>query len=491
MANGTISQPSFLPRQRWNIIGRVLLSLAAFLSVVVMANYLAARHFRRFEWTGLNPRELSPTTLRVLGSVTNTVKIIVFFDRHEPLFSSVKELLTEYERRCSKLEVEYVDYTLSPPRAKVVLDTYKQMAASEGDRIIFDANGKIKIVYANDLAEYDHAAIFRGEKIKRKAFKGEQLFTSAIYSVIDPKPTVTYFLLGHKEHNPTNRGDMGYFDFARVLEENNVTVRPLSGLLTNDVPDDCRLLIIAGPQIALQDEELARIEKYLNPGGRLFVLFNYNGRHVKTGLEKVLANWGVEVGHNTVRDPTQTQAGSEQTVVANHFGQHPIIGSLRDLRVTLMLPRSIQARRGGPSSADAPKVVELVTTSENGLAYVEPGAAAARVELTGAIAMIAAVEKGAIPGVSAGATRIVVSGDSFFLENGPIGFGANRDFLRNTANWLLNRELLLEGIGPRAVKEYRVTITDSEMKRLRWILLGALPGSVLFLGWLVWLRRKS
>ena len=113
-------------------------------------------------------------------------------------------------------------------------------------------------------------------------------------------------------------------------------------------------------------------------------------------------------------------------------------------------------------------------------------------EITGPIPLAVAVEKGAIQGVSAdrGSTRMVVAGDSFFLANGAIESEANYDFANLAVNWLLDREHL-QAIGPRPVHEYRIAMTESQVRSVRWILLGGMPGGVLLLGALVWLRRRN
>jgi ABC-type uncharacterized transport system involved in gliding motility auxiliary subunit len=93
-----------------------------------------------------------------------------------------------------------------------------------------------------------------------------------------------------------------------------------------------------------------------------------------------------------------------------------------------------------------------------------------------------------------GNTRIIVVGDSIFLDNlvieGGQG-GANRDFVSYAVNWLLDRPTLLEGIGPHPVTEFRLIMTRAQQRNARWLLLGALPGSILILGGLAWLRRRK
>src|SRR5205823_4150032 len=128
------------------------------------------------------------------------------------------------------------------------------------------------------------------------------------------------------------------------------------------------------------------------------------------------------------------------------------------------------------------------------LAFTGPRAMAGNSGRPQVFPLMVAVEKGAIQGVitERGATRIVVTGDSLFLANGwidlPVG---NRDFADAAINWLLNRAQLLEGIGPRSVKEYKIVMTNAQLQQAEWVLLAGLPGGVLTLGGMVWLRRRK
>jgi hypothetical protein len=488
------STPSFSPARRWKIAASVCLSVLSLLAIVVMANYLASRHFKRVQVSSDARLQLSPLTLQVLRSVTNNVKVIVFFDRDRPLYGLVSELLNEYELKCPMLELEYVDYVRSPGRARLIETNYGLASAEEGDRIIFESGGRRKVLYARDLAEFDYGAVLKGKEVKRTAFKGEQLFSAAIYSLIDPRLVKVYFLQGHGERDPEDKDDQrGFSKFARILHESHVAMEQLNatGLLTSEIPADCHLLVIADPITRLPEEELEKIEKYLNQGGRLLVLFSAQSLSEQpTGLERLLANWGVEVGRNFVYDQSQGKAGDLQQVIVTHFGNHPIVRSLGRSRLSLFVPRSIGERKVGGRTADAPKVMELATTSSDGVATRGAGQIERR---NAAIPLMVAVEKGAIQGITLdrGATRIVVVGESFFLTNAGIEHEANRDFARSALHWLLSRDVLLEGIGPRPIKEYRITLTAGELSTLRWLFLAGFPGGVLCLGFVVWLRRRA
>ena len=484
MANPSSKSPSFSAVKKWATALNVLASCLALLALVAMVNYLASRHFLRFQWMADERYRLSPMTLKLLQTRTNQVKVIVFFDPDEALYASVKGLINEYQLACPKLDVEYVNYLLLTGRANLIKQQY-QLSDADKDLVIFDCNGKKRIVRAKELSDYDLQGIFAGKEARRTSFKGEQFFTSAILGVTDPKPFKAYCLQGHGEHDPASDDEMnGYFKFARVLEDKDVVVGPLS-LLTNDVPADCQLLIIAGPRHTLSPEELERIDNYLNHGGRAFILLLNPGIDgvKKSGLEKTLANWGVAVGDGLVTDDAQAKAGQNNVLYVANFGQHDIVRPLAGSRLGLAFPHAVRPQPGASRAADTAKVVELAFTTERGK---EAGRAG------GAVPLMVAVEKGTIPGVAAdtGSTRLVVVGDSLFLVNAIIEFDANRDFEILAVNWLLDRVQLL-AIGPRPIHEYKISLTQSQMSGARWILMGAMPGAVLLVGLLVWAGRRK
>ena len=147
--------------------------------------------------------------------------------------------------------------------------------------------------------------------------------------------------------------------------------------------------------------------------------------------------------------------------------------------------------------SDSPKVDLLASTGaqgitkseqRNGVPYPNPA-----VDKEGNIPVIAVAEKGGIRGVSSdkGATRMVLAGDSYFLSNGMIDSAGNRDFASLAVNWLLDRNLLLGGVGPRPIREYSILVGPAQLVRTQVLLLLVLPCGVLGLGVIVWLRRRS
>src|SRR5205823_4153838 len=314
MATYAQNKPSFSPFRKWRIGLNVCLISLVVLSVVVMVNYLSREYFTRIYLNERTKIQLHPRTLKLLETITNEVKVTVFYDKKEELYSTVVELLNAYERVNRKVSVQMVDYEHDPASARKVKEQYRLGTGTDKNLVIFECAGKVKQVSGNALAEYTLETI-REEgdpKYRRKpvAFKGEKVFTSVLLEVTSPKPLRAYFLQGHGEHLIDSAEDSGYMKMAAVLRQNYVEAGALSLLGTNGVPADCNLLIAGGPKAPLLPIELEKIGKYLNEGGRLLALFNTRALDKETGLEQILAGWGVRISAVIVDDPEHSASGS-------------------------------------------------------------------------------------------------------------------------------------------------------------------------------------
>jgi hypothetical protein len=483
------SQPSFSPGRRWKIGLEVVVRTALVLAVVVMVNYLGARFFwGRFYLSSQTRVQLAPRTLEVLKSLTNHIDVTLYYDKQDDFYPTIVALLNEYRSANPRLSVTTVDYVRDAGEAQKVKEQYKLNSPTDKNLVIFDCEGRVKIVPGDSLTQIKLEAVpnpkereFRRRPI---AFNGEQAFTSMLLAVTSARPFKAYFLQGHGEPSLSDTDETGYLKFGSLLAQNYIAVTNLELFGDNPVPMDCNLLIIAGPRTELSETELQKIDQYLAQGGRLFVLFNYFSIKRPTGLEPILARWGVNVGSDWVQD-SKTVSGKD--VVVSSFSQHPVVNPLIGFGLFLYLPRPISKVNWENPPAGAPQVDELAFTSPASILAGESG------NPPHAYPLMVAVEQKPVAGVAnaRGTTRILVVGDSFAFGNQSIKSLDNSDFIGYAANWLLDRTALLKGIGPRPVTEFRLLMTRTQQREVRWLLLGALPGAVLLFGCLVWLARRK
>lgn len=495
MAAEADSKPSFSPFRKWVIALNVGLILIVVFGVVVMVNYLSRDYFLRFQVSTQSHVKLFPRTARFLQTLTNSVKVTLYYDKENPFYTTIAELLNEYRMANPKISLRIIDYRRDPGAAQLLKTNYADLGLSNAKNlIIFDGGQRrIKKIDGNALVQYVQTQVRNDKELefsrKPTQFEGERAFTAALIAVTSLKPFKACFLTGHGEHRIDSDDDQfGYQKFATLLHaENDIQVEPLSLLDTNHpVPADCNLLVVAGPKTAIAETELEMIDQYLTQGGRLLALFNkLSIAHGETGLEKILAKWGVYVSTNIVSDP-ERHVGEQDVIVAS-FSNHPIVNPLIGLQLHMILPRAIGKLRSHASAADAPSVEEIAFSGPKSFFRDEEKS------LRRAYPLMVAVEKGGVKGVitERGTTRIVVVGDSIFLANHQIESAANRDFVQLAVNWLLDRPQLVEGIGPRPITEYRLVMTNSQLQGAEWLLLAGMPGAVLLLGGIVWLRRRS
>ena len=477
---------SFSPTIRRVISRRVILAALMAVVCVLLVNILALRNPAKFALAKSADHSLSPLTKKVLGSLTNDVRVVALFDMQSDLFEPVRNLLVEYENMSPRVKLELIDLARDPTRAEAVQQELRSPANAPGNRVLFAVNERVKAVNDSELSILDFSEFMEKREARRTHFAGEQLFTSAIVSVSEREQTKVGFVTGHGEHRANDQdGQWGYSKFALMLQQKGFLLQEVSLAGTNSIPPDCRLLIAAGPRTPYSSDELDKLRKYLGTGGSLFALFNFYSLQRPSGLESFLADYEFEVGINQISDSKNEQSGESSLLLVEDLGSHPITKPILGSRLQMVLPRSVGFPEQEEENDNPPPVSVLAYSSDSGQAVVQTQDNQGALEKQGRIPLVAAKEH---TNDSQPPTRIVVTGDSLFLGNSAFDAGVNRDFANLAVNWLLERSHLLE-IEARAVTEYRISLSRAEMNSITWVLLIVLPGGTLGIG-LLWWRRQ-
>ena len=89
------SRAARTPRRAGKAEARVHVAAGVVLSamILLMVNYLAFRHFERFDWTTQRLYSVSERTVEVLSELDRSIDIYLFMSEGEPKYEDVKELL--------------------------------------------------------------------------------------------------------------------------------------------------------------------------------------------------------------------------------------------------------------------------------------------------------------------------------------------------------------------------------------------------------------
>jgi hypothetical protein len=95
-----------------------------------------------------------------------------------------------------------------------------------------------------------------------------------------------------------------------------------------------------------------------------------------------------------------------------------------------------------------------------------------------------------LPSFSVRGGRLAVFGSTDFLSNNRIGMGGNLSLILNTINWAVDRDAQLN-IPPRPLERFQLTLSQTDLGKLRLALVFGVPGAVGLFGLLVyWMRRN-
>lgn len=476
-----------LEQAHWGVFLLLLLLLLG------LVNYLALRHYVRWDLTQNRVHSLSDQTLKVLDGLKEEVKVTVFLSPGDELYDRVTTLLEAYRQKNPHLRVETVDPDRDRARAQALARQYKVQVANV---VVFEAGEHVRHVEKDQMVEYDFSGLSLGAPAKVKAFKAEGAFTNALLEVLHPQKPVVLFTSGHGERALGGKGE-GIAVLRGRLSGEGATVREWVSLGQAAVPQEASAVVVAGPQTPFSPEEARVLDAYLEKGGRLLLLLDplFSGRppaFQPTGLEELLRRWGVTLREDVVLDPPAAvpQLGP-QTFFASRFGDHSVVKDLaqNEFLVLLALCRSLEP---GTPLATGYRAVPLLQTSPSAwgvrdLSALAKGGPLEPGETQGTLVLSAAVfpgEKGE------GKARLVVAGDSDFATDAFLGQGfGNQLFVLNALHWLLEQENRI-AIPPREAVETHLDLTTTQANVLFVLFTVLLPLLAAGGGIYVFLQRR-
>jgi ABC-type uncharacterized transport system involved in gliding motility auxiliary subunit len=262
-----------------------------------------------------------------------------------------------------------------------------------------------------------------------------------------------------------------------------------------EVPSDCTVLVVGGPDADYQLPEVEAIRKYVENGGRALVLLDpplKMGRldiSDNEALTMVLEAWGITPAKDLILDlnPIGQLAGlGPQVALVTSYDSHAIVNDMKRRATGFPLARSLDIKNN-----DKTTVQKLFSSSDSSLATKKLNSPAIDPtdpkNIKGPLTIAAAGTYNTGKENSQG--RFVVIGSSAWAANNFISFNGNPDLALNTINWLASDEDLIS-IRPKDREDRRITLTQSQMRWLRITSQFLLPLLIVVGGMAVWWRRR-
>ena len=133
----------------------------------------------------------------------------------------------------------------------------------------------------------------------------EQAITNAIVKVTKTEHKTVCFLAGEGEDDPDDAsGAIGMGQFKDSLLGESYKVNKVNLVTEDKVPEDCSVMVVAGPTRPLVQHVIDALTDYLKGGGRAFIMFKPQSDQTvdEAALVKFAQDWGVKAGNNVVVD---------------------------------------------------------------------------------------------------------------------------------------------------------------------------------------------
>ena len=328
-----------------------------------------------------------------------------------------------------------------------------------------------------------------GEASEQLTYLSEENLLNSIIKLQNPETTVVYVLTGHGEDDFFTAGDFSMTGLQQALDAKNYVIDTLNLVATPSVPDDAQAIIIAAPQIMLEDSEVESIADYLENGGSLILfseppfLTQADPAQTNPLWTYLQENWGIVMANNLVIDLTIDPV---EYAVADQYADHAITDEV--LGYITFFPTSHSVDTETMSNIAA---TDLILTSNqswaetdieainNGEVSYEEG-----VDTLGPISIATALEN------TATGARVLVIGDSDFASDAYIQAYGNRDLAVSMVDWVAANENLISLTTAESTTRILVPPTKATQILIYLVGLVGLPLTIAAVGIITGIRRK-
>ena len=466
----------------------MLAYVLVFAAILVAVNYLGVRYNKTYDATENKLYSLSGQSIKVINGLEQDLKIY-YFDQ-TPSFERVRGSLVQYENASSRVSVSYIDPDSKPELAREMnVRTY----------------GTIYVEYAGNREEANST--------------NEEGITNTIIRVIKGQEKTACFLTGHGEADPDDSDREGLAGAKEETEGANYKTKTVSLLENPEVPEDCTVLIVAGPENDYLEPEIEILKKHVESGGRMLFMLDYEE---SPRLVELLSGWGIRVKDDLIIDYSgigRFFGGGPLSPLVAEYESHAITDVMGNSATLFPMSRTVEPG----DSVGGWTTTKLFSTTENSFA-TEVGIVGEELtrdpdkETEGPISVgVAASFDVPAEEQSDDATieddeaegeadetepapsddeeeeelqgRVVVVGTSIFARNNTLGKGGNLDLFLNILSWLSSDEDLIS-IRPKDPEDTPLNLSSSDMSRVFFLTVLGFPLVIIAAGINAWWRRR-
>ncbi|WP_022941223.1 GldG family protein [Psychromonas hadalis] len=481
-----VNKSPCLNKARWKRFAVVFSMVIASLSFLTVNVYIANSITIRWDVTEAKQHTLSPNSIKFISALNTPVELTALFVGMPPKY--LQDLFNEYERLSGGLI------------STKIIDPIDNIAyAAQFGNVVSGKERKVIVQSSNGRNDVDFTdVVLTEEKLSNAIARASRA------------PRQVYFLSGHGEYSLSNEDNVGLSKFKQLLTDNNIQSNALMLGITQAIPEDCDVLIIAGPRSALTAQEEILIVDYLASGGNALFLIEHAlvtttdkplteaQLQQNPSLNGILNQWGLNVQSDIVVDFTNHVGNDVGSPATKNYGKHKAITEGLDYTFYVR-PRSIEVLEDRRSSI---KLAVIASTASKENSWAETNRHLdiqfdQGIDTPGPVPISYVVleqhqqknSEQKPPENKLSDTRIIVFTDADFLTNVYINQYSNAQMGLNVVNWLAELDYQVF-LSTKTIKVERLDLTSKQKRQVMMILL-LLSFLIVIVGSVVWLKSKN
>ena len=473
-----------------------------FIAAVVLVNVIATILLEKFplniDLTKNQSFQMADDSKDFLRGVDRDVSIKVF--AQEEAFSSSGDFYSVQAlntmKQCtqynSQISLEFIDLEKNPQYGQ---GEYTDANITTGS-IIVESDLRYKALTVDDFFEYSYDNYYYTQSVDITESHAESALMSAIMYVTEADPVEIVVL--------TNNSPVGAAGLQDLLTQNNYSFTEIN-LLTQDIPTDADVVLIAAPTVDYTTAEVEKLEKFLNNDGKyskkLVYLASYQQQSLPV-LEGYLSNdWGLEIGSGIVYETdTANQYMVNYYVNPGYLGGQSLTGNMfaddLDQSLHVLVPFARPITLEFPESDSTITNTALITTTETCVLQPadadenwDPNSEEKKSFTTAAASTRLKYEQGTNAELT---STVVVIGSTDFFTSSFLSSQTvlNGDFTVQMFNDLSGKEENTLNIVPKTANTDTLDITQSTVNVVMILFVIIVPIAVFATGLVIWLKRR-
>lgn len=333
-----------------------LVTIVAVFAVAVVGNFAMTRVPAKaavYDMTASKYYTLGSKSKKILKGLDKDVTIYCMAKESSLTYDyeiTLKKTLEQYQAASKHITVKYVD----PDKNPTFASKYTDEDLSTGSLIVVSGS-KSRVIPVSDLYETSVDYTSYSQQISGYDIEGQ--VTGAINYIGSDNLMKVYVLTGHDE--PSMEAT-----FTRALQKLNAQTKELNFLTESKVPNDASAVIVFGPKSDFSEDDVKKLESYVDDGGRVFIALDVMKNSSLTNVKKFLNDEGIKASDGAIAETDE-----------NYYYQSPylLLPEVKDTNATkdvtgtlqVFMPYSLGLTK---VKTDGVKFVNLAVTSDKAIA---------------------------------------------------------------------------------------------------------------------------